>query len=65
MGLLPNRQANSLSRIEPYGMFIIIALVFFTPVFSYILMPFIASGITVLAGPYKFLVYTVASFKIM
>lgn len=65
MGMLPHRQANSLASIEPYGMFIIIALVFFTPVFSYVLMPFISAGINILAGPYKFLVYTAASFKIM
>ncbi len=65
MGLLPYRQANTLARLEPYGMFIIIALVFFTPVFSYIIMPFLSTGINFLAGPYKFLVYTVANFKIM
>jgi len=28
MGLLPQRQAMTLARIEPYGMIIIIALVF-------------------------------------
>lgn len=64
MGLLPYRQAAALGRIEPYGMIVIILLVFFTPVFSYILMPFLSGGINLLAGPYSALVYKVASFKI-
>lgn len=64
-GLLPYRQAMTLSRIEPYGMMIIIALVFFTPVFSYILMPLLSIGIKLLAGPYSALVYKAASFRVM
>lgn len=65
MGLLPYRQAVTLGRIEPYGMIIIIALVFFTPVFSYILMPFISLGIKLLAGPYSMLVYKTLSFRVL
>ena len=65
MGLLPYRQAMALGRIEPYGMMIIILLVFFTPVFSYILMPLLMEGIKLLAGPYSVLVFKVASFKVM
>lgn len=65
MGLLPHRQAMTLGRIEPYGMIIIIALVFFTPVFSYVLMPLLSIGIKLLAGPYSMLVYKVASFRVM
>lgn len=65
MGLLPYRQAMTLGRIEPYGMIIIIALVFFTPVFSYILMPFISLGIKLLAGPYSMLVYKTLSFRVL
>lgn len=65
MGLLPYRQAVALGRIEPYGMIVIIALVFFTPVFSYLLMPMLMTGIKLLAGPYSMLVFKVASFKIM
>ncbi len=64
VGLLPYRQAMALGRIEPYGMIIIILLVFFTPIFSYILSPILATGIDLLAGPYSMLVYGVASFKI-
>lgn len=65
MGLLPYRQAIALGRIEPYGMIIIIALVFFTPVFSYVLMPLLSVGIKLLAGPYSALVYKAASFRVM
>lgn len=50
-GLLPHRQAAALSRIEPYGMIIIIVLVFFTNIFSYVLMPLLSMGVHLLAGP--------------
>lgn len=65
MGMLPYRQSAALARIEPYGMMIIIALVFFTPVFSYLLLPLLMAGITLLAGPFSLLVLKAASFKIM
>lgn len=65
MGLLPYRQAIALGRIEPYGMVIIILLVFFTPIFSYLLLPLLMTGIDLLAGPYSLLVYKVSSFKVM
>lgn len=55
-GLLPHRQAAALSRIEPYGMIIIIVLVFFTNVFSYVLMPLLTAGVHLLAGPHSGLV---------
>lgn len=50
VGLLPYRQAVKLSSIEPYGMMIIIALVFFTNMFSYIVSPFLRFGVHLLAG---------------
>lgn len=56
VGLLPNRQAAAWSRIEPYGMMIIIALVFFTDIFSYIISPFLTMGVRLLAGPQSGLV---------
>lgn len=65
MGLLPYRQAIALGRIEPYGMILIIVLVFFTPIFSYLLLPLLMAGIKLLAGPYSLLVFKVASFKVM
>jgi Zn-dependent protease len=55
-GLLPYRQAAALARIEPYGMVIIIALVFFTNIFSYIILPFLNVGVRLLAGPQSDLV---------
>ncbi|HXE96269.1 MAG TPA: site-2 protease family protein [Dongiaceae bacterium] len=56
VGLLPYRQAAALSRIEPYGMIIIIALVFFTNMFSYIISPVLNIGVHLLAGPQSGLV---------
>lgn len=49
-GLLPHRQAATLARIEPYGMVIIIALVFFTNIFSYLIYPLLTIGVHLLAG---------------
>lgn len=51
VGLLPYRQAAAWSRIEPYGMVIIIVLVFFTNLFSYIISPALRVGVELLAGP--------------
>ncbi len=62
VGLLPYRQAVAYSRIEPYGMIIIIALVFFTNLFKYVLAPVLDFGIHLLAGPQSKLVYTVTQF---
>jgi Zn-dependent protease len=56
VGLLPYRQAAAWSRIEPYGMMIIIVLVFFTNMFSYIISPVLEIGISLLAGPQSGLV---------
>jgi len=56
VGLLPYKQATALSRIEPYGMLIIIVLVFFTNMFSYVISPFLNLGIGLLAGPQSGLV---------
>lgn len=50
VGLLPYRQASALARIEPYGMIIIIVLVFFTNVFSYVVSPLLSVGVHLLAG---------------
>ncbi len=57
-GLLPYRQAIAFSRIEPYGMIIIIALIlipnilpFFPSIFSHVVFPIADMGIRILAGP--------------
>jgi Zn-dependent protease len=55
-GLLPYRQAAALARIEPYGMVIIIVLVFFTNVFSHVISPLLSIGVHLLAGPQSGLV---------
>jgi Zn-dependent protease len=55
-GLLPLRQAAVLARIEPYGMLIIIVLVFFTNIFSYLIYPLLTIGVHLLAGPQSELV---------
>jgi Zn-dependent protease len=62
VGLLPYRQAVIYSRIEPYGMILIILLVFFTKFFPYVLSPILALGIRILAGPQSTLVYSVTTF---
>lgn len=56
VGLLPPRQAAALARFEPYGMVIIIVLVFFTNIFSYVVLPALQAGIHLLAGPQSNLV---------
>jgi Zn-dependent protease len=55
-GLLPYRQAAALARIEPYGMVIIIALVFFTNIFSYVIYPPLTVAVRLLTGPQSDLV---------
>jgi len=62
VGILPYKLAASYSRIEPYGMIIIIVLVFFTNAFNYIIAPPLAIGIRLLAGPQSSLVYGITSF---
>lgn len=62
VGILPYRQAAAYSRIEPYGMIIIIVLVFFTNIFSYVLAPLLDAGIGLLAGPQSELIYRLTTF---
>ncbi len=62
VGLLPYRQAIAYSRIEPYGMIIIILLVFFTNFFSYVLSPMLDISIRILAGPESMIVNRVKAF---
>ena len=59
VGLLPYRQSVAYSRIEPFGMIIIIALVFFTDIFSYVISPILSLGVNFLAGPQSSLVFSV------
>jgi len=54
MALLPPRQAIALSRLEPYGFFIVMALVMTGTLTRYWLSPLVAlgySGITAILTP--------------
>ncbi|HML78144.1 site-2 protease family protein [Geobacter sulfurreducens] len=62
VGLLPYRQAEALARFEPYGMIVIILLVFFTNIFEKVISPVVDLGISILAGPQSGLVYSVTHF---
>jgi len=62
VGILPHRQALAYSRIEPYGMMIIIVLVFFTKIFQYVLAPLLDLGIRLLAGSQSGLIYALTGF---
>jgi Zn-dependent protease len=59
VGLLPYRPSMALARVEPFGMIIIIALVFFTDLFSYLIAPALNFGVHLLAGPQSNLVFGV------
>lgn len=61
VGLLPYRQAVAWSKIEPFGMIIIILLVFFTDLFGYVISPVLNIGVTLLAGPQSKLVFGVTN----
>jgi len=50
VGLLPYRQAAAYSRIEPFGMIIIILLVFFTNIFDYVISPMLNFAVHLVAG---------------
>jgi len=62
MGLLPDRLAARLSRVEPYGMIIIIVLVFFTNVFKYTILPMLSVMVHLLAGPQSRMVFSVTQY---
>jgi Zn-dependent protease len=64
VGLLPYRQAMVLSKVEPFGMVIIILLVFFTDVFSYVISPALNFGIHLLAGPQSKLIFGVTQLML-
>jgi len=59
VGLLPYRQSAAIARIDPFGMIIIIVLVFFTNIFSYVISPLLSIGVHLLAGPQSSLVFSV------
>jgi Zn-dependent protease len=62
VGVLPEVQARLLSRVEPFGFFIVIVLIFFTPLWGRVLLPLVASGVNLLAGPQAGVVHRVMQF---
>jgi Zn-dependent protease len=62
VGLLPRQQSNALSRLEPYGFMILIALVFILPsffginIFQLFIKPLVSLGAIILAGPQSSLI---------
>ncbi len=60
--LLPTRQAALLAKIEPFGFMLVIALVFFTDVWSTILGPIILALVSSLAGQHSVVVNDVIHF---
>jgi Zn-dependent protease len=59
VGLLPYRPSMALAKVEPFGMIIIIALVFFTNIFGHVISPVLSFGVNLLAGPQSNLVFGV------
>jgi Zn-dependent protease len=64
VGLLPYGLSNALARVEPFGMIIIIVLVFFTNAFSYVISPALQFGVNLLAGPHSNLVFGVTKMML-
>jgi len=56
MGVLPQRQALLLSKLEPFGFVLILFLIFFTDVWKLVLSPIISTIIEWLAGEEWYLV---------
>jgi Zn-dependent protease len=65
VGLLPYRQAMLYSRIEPFGMIIILALIFLPDllhlpsIFEYVISPVLNEGIHLVAGQQSNIIYGV------
>lgn len=50
-GILPEKQAMLVNRLEPFGFILILLLVFFTDIWSVLLSPLIRALVVILAGP--------------
>ncbi len=61
-GILPEKQALLVSRLEPFGFVLIVFLVFFTSLWSLVLSPIISGLVTFMAGPETFFVQQAMSF---
>ncbi|MDY0212453.1 MAG: site-2 protease family protein [Desulfuromonadaceae bacterium] len=60
--LLPARYAAVLMRLEPFGFFIVIGLIFFTQVWSAVVGPVVYAIVDLLAGAHVEAVFTVIQF---
>ncbi|MEZ4485297.1 MAG: site-2 protease family protein [Syntrophotaleaceae bacterium] len=61
-GLLPEPQAQWLTRLEPFGFFILILLVFVTPLWDKALLPAVSYAAQWLAGPQAAAVQVIIPF---
>ncbi len=61
-GILPEKQAMMVNRLEPFGFILILLLVFFTDIWSIVLSPIIGALVVVLAGPEVALVEQAMNF---
>lgn len=59
IGLLPQKPASVVARLEPFGFFIVIFLFFFSPLSERVLLPIVGSLTAFLAGPQLSLVQKV------
>lgn len=61
-GILPEKQAALMSRLEPFGFILILLLVFFTDIWSFVLAPIIHTLVLTLAGNEAYLVEQAIQF---
>lgn len=61
-GILPEKQAMMVNRLEPFGFILILLLVFFTDIWSLVLSPLIGALVALLAGPETDLVAQAMNF---
>ena len=52
MGVLPEKQSQLLRRVEPFGMLLIVFLVFGTSIWSKVFGPVIHHVVSIMAGPH-------------
>ncbi len=61
-GLLPEKQAETLARLEPFGFVIIVFIIFFTNIWSTVLFPVVYYISGLLTGSQRFLIDRVLNF---
>lgn len=61
-GILPEKQALLVSRLEPFGFILILLIVFFTDIWSLVLAPVVHTLVVLLAGNQAYLVEQAIQF---